>query len=454
MCSWPQWELSTLNLGDTRRNERIRFMVEQMAIRPGVSVPEVFETHAEITAAYRALGSEATDPEAIRSAQRDACLGRMAGESVILAIQDTTSFNFTAHPATEGIGLIGDRSKGFLAHHVLAVSESGIPLGLWHQQVWTRDPDAPSTRDTWRERPLEQKESFRWVQALRAVHETMPAHATVVTIGDREADIYEMFAEPRPEGSELLIRNCSDRRLAPPERRLWETVERVPVSGEFSISLRRHPERAPRDARLQVRFCSVTLDPPRFRVGGVARAPVTVQAIAVQEVSPAKTPIRWLLLTTLPVESFDAARACVRYYTLRWLIERYHYILKSGCKLEESQLRSVDRLERLLALCCVVAWRLLWLTYAARAEGDQPCTVAFTELEWRTLYHVRHGQPPLGQPPPPLREAVRWLGGLGGHPGRKGDAEPGVKVLWRGLMRLQDIVLGVLLVTGQDVCNA
>lgn len=454
MSSWPEWELSTLHLGDTRRNGRIRSIVQQMATRPGASVPEVFQTHAEITAAYRALGSKATDPEAIRSAQRDACLGRMAGESVILAIQDTTSFNFTAHPATKGIGLIGDRSKGFLVHQVLAVSDRGIPLGLWHQQVWTRDPDAPGTRARWRERPFEEKESFRWVQALRVVQDTMPAHATVLTIADREADIYELFAEPRPEGSELLIRNCSDRRLAASERHLWETVERAPVSGEFSVSLRRHPERAPRDARLQVRFCSVTLDPPRFRAGGVALAPVTVQAILVREVSPAKTPVQWLLLTTLPVEDFDAARNCVRYYTLRWLIERYHYILKSGCKLEESQLRSVDRLERLLALCCVVAWRLLWLTYAARAEGEQPCTVAFTELEWRTLYHVRHGQPPAGQPPPTLREAVRWLGGLGGHPGRKGDAEPGVKVLWRGLMRLHDIVLGVLLVMGQDVYNA
>ncbi len=154
---------------------------------------------------------------------------------------------------------------------------------------------------------------------------------------------------------------------------------------------------------------------------------------------------------TVTVDGREVTR-CVRYYELRWLIERYHYVLKSGCRIEESQLRSFDGLRRLLALFSAVALRLLWIMHSARTDGDQPCTVAFTDVEWQVLYRQRHSGP-VPERPPPLRDVVLWTAKLGGFLGRKGDGEPGVKVLWRGLMRLQDIVTGFLL-RPQDVGNA
>ena len=457
MTQWVNEELSTLDLGDARRDQRVKRMVAKMADHPSGSLPEVFDTRAETVAAYRALSSEAVEPEAIVGAARDACLKRMQGHRVVLAIQDTTSFNFTKHPATEGIGPLSDRHwLGFFLHGVLAVSEDGIPLGLMHHKIWARDPDKPGTRAKRKQRPFADKESFCWVESLRAVHKQMPAGVTVVTVADREADIFEVFAELRPEGSELLIRSAHNRRLADEQQRLWDAVAQEPVLGEVTLALRRRPDRRPRQAQLQVRSRTVVLNPPHHRVEGTVFEPVTLQAILVTETSAPEghTPIRWQLLTTLPVDGFEAAQQCIRYYSLRWLIERYHFILKSGCRIEQSQLRTTDRLERLLALYFLVAWRLLWLTYTARLNGDAPCTVGFTELEWRVAYQVRHRDMPLPDKPPSLREMVRIVAGIGGFQGRKADGEPGAKVLWRGLTRLQYIVIGAQLAPRQDVCNA
>ncbi len=221
------------------------------------------------------------------------------------------------------------------------------------------------------------------------------------------------------------------------------------------MSLGRGAERRPREAELSVRFRTLTAHVPRNGVHDPNLEPVELTAILAEEVSPPAdgTAVRWLLLTDLPVTCFDDARECVRLYSLRWLIERYHYVLKSGCGIEDSQLRSADALECLLALYCVVALRLLWLTYASRIDGDAPCTVAFTDLEWKTLFRYRNPRESLPAKPPPLREVVHWTARLGGFLARTGDGEPGVKTLWRGLMRLQDIVIGVLLLAPQDVGN-
>ena len=163
--------------------------------------------------------------------------------------------------------------------------------------------------------------------------------------------------------------------------------------------------------------------------------------------------MEWLLLTTLRVSEEASAQRIVGHYRLRWLIERYHYVLKSGCRIEESQLRESERIERLLALYCIVAWRLLWLTYVSRADPDAPCTEAFTDLEWQCAYRANRNIKTVPDEPPTVRETVRVIAGLGGFLGRKSDGEPGVKVIWRGLMRLHDIVYGVLLVAPQLVGN-
>jgi hypothetical protein len=454
--SWIQDELATLDLGDARREARAAEMVETMFERPSGSIPQTFVDGAETKAAYRALSSEAFAPEAFRQAQRDACVKRMAETPVVFAIQDTTDLNFTNHPATAGRGrLPGPQQLGFLLHSVFAVSDEGVPLGLVHQKTWTRDPAEEGSRHQRKERPIAAKESFRWIEGLRAVHAVVPASTQVIHVADREADIYEVFAEPRPSNAELLIRAAQNRRVSGPLGRLWATVEAAPVAERFALCVTDAKSQTPRDAVIEVRFGVVELQPPKHGEHAPDLAPVTITAVLAREVEAPEEvrAVEWLLLTTLTVATPEEARRIVSHYGLRWLIERYHYVLKSGCKIEESQLRDVERLERLLALYSFVAWRLLWLTYAARQDDDQPCTVAFTDLEWRAAYAAHHRNQPFPTTPPSLREVIRWIARLGGFLNRRSDGEPGVKVLWRGLMRLHDIILGALILSPRLVGN-
>jgi hypothetical protein len=465
MSDWASRELATLDVGDRRRTVRAQHMVAKMAELPEGSIPHVFRTPAEIRAAYRFLSCEDATPEALGAALRDACVARVAQHSVVLALQDTTTLNYTHHPGTAGRGPLAEAHVlGFLVHSVLAASPQGVPLGVLHQKQWARDPEAEGTRNKRQQRPFADKESVRWVEALQVVHEHIPAETTVINVADREGDIYELLAEPRPANSELLIRSCYNRCLCDEDQQLHQTLAAQPVAGEMNVRLRPRPDRKPQDVCVEVRYCTSTLRPPAYRAEGTKLPPVTLTAILVTEKHrpEGRKPVRWLLLTTLAVESLEDARRIVTYYTRRWLIERFHYTLKSGCGIEHSQLRNVLRLRRLLALYCIVAWRLLWMLYLSRAEPDCSCLVALTDQEWRLLYlawqHLHHRNDPLPTEPPPLREAVRWIAQLGGFIGRKADGDPGVKTLWRGLTRLQDIVLGATLATtpapAKDVCNA
>jgi hypothetical protein len=227
------------------------------------------------------------------------------------------------------------------------------------------------------------------------------------------------------------------------------------VQAHFSLPLKRRPDREARTAQLALRFGTVRLRRPK-RADTDAPS-LTVSVVDVQETEPpdGEKAVHWLLLTALPVQSAAEAVQITTWYSYRWLIERLHYVLKSGCKLEESQLRQEVRLERLLAVYTLVAWRILWLTYQARQTPDAPCTVALQTHEWQALYLFTHKQRRLPKQPPALRQAVRWIAQLGGFLGRKGDGDPGVKVLWRGWTRLQDIAATfTLLQPPQDVGNA
>jgi len=455
---WVDDDLTELDLGDERRNRRARRIIERFAQRPGASITSVFENRAETEATYRLLSNDALEPEAIVAALQRATVDRLADEAVVLVPQDTTCLDFGSHPAAAGLGPTGggdgSAGHGLFVHSAIAVSADGVPLGLLHQHSWARDPERIGRKHQRKDTRLQDKESHRWLQTARAVEAAVPADKQLIQIADREGDIFELFAIPRRAGSYLLVRAYRQRRLEGEGAELWPTVQAQPVAEGFEMLVHEGARRAVRKARLELRFCPVMVRPPEHGMHDASLTPVALNAIEVREreAPEGATPILWRLLTDLPVVGVDDALRCVRYYELRWLIERYHYVLKSGCRIEESQLRAIDRLERLLALLSAVALRLLWMTYSARAHGDAPCTVAFSDLEWRVLYQQRMLKPPPDQPPP-LREAVLWLAQLGGFLGRTGDGEPGVKVLWRGLTRLQDIVIGFLLAS-QIVRNA
>jgi hypothetical protein len=454
---WIATELGTANLGDRRRTQRLGQLVSALAARPTASIPAACGSWAATKAAYRFLDEDAIEADAILAAHVHATVRRAEAEPLVLAVQDTTQLEFSAHPALAGAGpLAGAGQRGLLVHSVLAATDDGVPLGLLHQHRWARDPEEAGSRHTRRAKPTAEKESQRWLDALDATHAALPPETAVLTVADREADLYDLFALPRPAGSELLIRATHNRRVDHEAQYLCAALDQASICGELTVSIGRRDARPPRSATLTLRSVALALRPPHRRAG----AAIPVVAVLADELAPPSEtpPIRWLLVTTLPEVSPTAARAAVRRYALRWLIERYHYALKQGCAVEALQLRQVARLERALAIYAVVAWRLLWLTYAARRDPDQSCTAALSEPEWRTLCGLFHRAAPPSEPPS-LRQAVRWIAQLGGFLGRRGDGEPGVKVIWRGLQRLEDLTLGWSLaqaspVPPRDVGNA
>jgi hypothetical protein len=323
--------------------------------------------------------------------------------------------------------------------------------------VWARDPDAVGSRQHRRERPIEGKESAKWLHGLRETEARLGATVAMLTVADREADVYELFALAQTLHGDWLIRARHDRKLVGQEGRLLAAVEQAPVVVQERLEVARAGDRPARLAELTLRCATVTVQPPPRAQAAIAHwwqehpqterlapavlEPVQVGVVLVTEVAAPQgvAPLRWLLLTSLPVETAEQALACARYYRLRWLVERYHFVLKSGCRIERLQLRQAERLERALAVYAAVAWRLLWVSYLARAEPEAPCTVVLEPATWQALWATQHKTLPVPAAPPDLHTVVRWIAQLGGFLARKGDGEPGVQTLWRGLRRLEDI---------------
>jgi len=323
-------------------------------------------------------------------------------------------------------------------HSTLAVTPEGVPLGILGQQVWARDPDTVGQRHHRKERAFTEKESFRWYAAEQDMLAALPKEVRIVTVADRESDIYDLFQSPRRKGADLLIRASWDRRVTPPQQHLWEAVKATPIQGHTLLGLRRTPDRKPRTALLGVRFTRVCLLPPTKRPAQDNLRPQWVNAVFAEEEAPPQgvKPVSWMLLTTLPVETLPEALQCLQWYAYRWLVERYHFILKSGCRIEERQLGTGMRLERCLAVYTIVAWRVLWLTYLARETPTASCELALSREEWEALWCIHHHVAIPPKEPPSLQQAILWIAQLGGFLARKPDGDPGPKVLWRGLQCL------------------
>ena len=438
---WAARELCQAQFGDKRLHKRLIRIVEDLARKPTASVPEACGDWPATKATYRFWDSEQVTPEAIRASHLKSPVQRIEDGAPVLAIQDTTDLDFSHHPATGGLGPLDHPAlRGLKAHSVLAASEQGVPLGLLHQAVWARDAEQVEQRHQRRKRETKDKESQRWLTALRASEAAVPEGTTVVTVADREADIYDLFALPRRPGSELVIRAAHDRRVNDIGY-LWETVQQAPIAGQYTLTVQRKEDKPARQAMMSVRFNQVMVQPPRNRRGRSSLPAVALTVVWAQEEVPplGVTPVQWLLLTTVAVNSLTDALRCIRWYSYRWLIERYHFVLKSGCRLEDLQLEAAERIQRALATYCIVSWRLLWLTYEARRSPDTPCSSVLETHEWQALYCTIHHTPVPPAEPPTLQQAVRWIAQLGGFLGRKSDGQPGVKTIWRGLRRLHDI---------------
>jgi hypothetical protein len=453
---WAMQEFAHVELTDARLNRRCQDLAVALGQQPQAPINQACEDWADTKAAYRFFDNDNVTPGGIQAPHQQRTVERMSQHQVVLAVQDTTFLNYTHHPQTEGLGVIGNKKqhqRGFGMHTTLAMTATGVPLGLLTQAFFSRPEDEPSHQPNELHRlPIEEKESYKWLQAFEQTLELAPAGVDVVTVCDREADIYEMFTLAQEKEAKLLVRASFDRTLADKEvRKLWQKVEQQAMAGHLTVQITKNQKQAARQATVSVRFTEVKLKPP-WRPKQKKLPVVTLNAILVREENPTDDvddPIEWLLLINQPVTNFEEAVQVVSWYCCRWQIEVFHKIIKSGCRVEDCRLQTADRLQNYIALMGVIAWRLHWLTYVNRTNPDLPCTTILTATEWQALYMRIHNTTSLPSSPPSVRQAVRWIAQLGGFLGRKQDGEPGVTVIWRGWQRLQDIAATWYLVKEQ-----
>jgi len=444
---WAQTEFGRARLGDARLQERLQGLARDFYARPQAQIPQACGTRAKTKAAYRFFDHERTTMDALLGSHYEATAERVREHRVVLAVQDSTSLNYDAQPTIQNLGPIGSRADawfGLMVHDTMVFTPQGLALGLLDVQCWARDAQDFGKKQRRKNVPIEHKESHKWFKSVQAAAQLQRrcANTTVVSVGDREADIFELFDEVRglADAPKLLIRAEHNRTLVDEQAKLWEHMRSAPVAGTLQVQLPRQHQRAARAATLSVSYARVNLKPPA-RLAKLA--PVSVWAVLAQEreLPAGVKPVCWLLLTSCEVDTFEQATEKLRWYAERWGIEVYHRTLKSGCRIETRQLGSADRIEACLAIDLVVAWRILHLTKLGREHPDVSCTAYFEELQWKALVSFVNRSLKLPPQPPTLREATRMVAALGGFLGRKGDGEPGTQTLWLGLQRLDDITL-------------
>lgn len=417
--NWSEEELGGIDLGDERLNRRIIKLAGQLSEQPQAFINQACEDWADTKAAYRFFDNEKVDEQEIISTHRSRVIERMKKYDVVLAIQDTSEIDYTQHPEKKGLGQIGNESgKGLLMHTTLAVTAKGLPLGVLSQKIWARGKKRDRKNYEHKKVSIKDKESQKWLEALEQTMACAPKEVQVVTVGDREADIFEFLVRAEQLGSDYVIRAKTNRCLTTGEKCLWQELESISLAGELEVEVAAKKDEPSRTAKVSVKYLQVELKPPQrlkeIRIDGWK--PIKLWAVYVKEVcAPAGvTPLEWMLLTNMPINNFEDALEHIEWYCQRWSIELYHKILKSGCHVEDCLLETAARLKRYLALMSVIAWRLFWLTHINRQNPAAPCTTILAEAEWQALYCRINKTTDLPKEPPTVRQAVRWIAKLGG----------------------------------------
>lgn len=440
---WAEEEFGEADLGDKRLNARLVQLAGVLGEKPQYSLPDASGDPATLKAAYRFFANEQVTPEGMLDSHIEATYRRMASLKLVLAVQDTTYLDWTTHPETEGLGPLASAGRqGLLAHSTVGFSEEQVPLGVLAQQVWARDGESFAHLKDHKQRAIEDKESHKWLESLAAVEAARKAcpETQFVSVGDREADIYDLFIAQRSPGVDLLVRAAENRRVESEERYLWAAVEASPMVASAEVKVPPGNGQAGRTAQLAIRWREVTLRPPCKRAKDNLPQVTVWAVLAVETTPPPNLPaVEWLLLTTLPVLSTPDALQCLAWYACRWGIEVWHKVLKSGCRIESRQLETAERLKRCLTLYAVIAWRVLYATMLSRAVPEASCLALLNEPEWQALYCAIHQTTILPPTPPTLSQAVRWIAQLGGFQNRKRDGHPGVTVIWKGFQHLSDL---------------
>jgi len=448
MTTWAEQELKTLRLGDARLERRAVLLAEQLAQRPGASIPQACGDWGQTQAAYRFLAHEDTSGEAVLQAHAQASVLRMAAHPVGLYLQDTTELEFDARQA-EGLGRLNyEARRGMYVHPTYAVTPQREPLGLVNAWNWVRQAKAQDAQAG----AGVVDESLRWVESyahLVGLAEGL-GRTKLVCVGDRESDMMALFEQGQRHGwaVDVLVRAQHDRVLPDKQAgKLWARVMASPALGCVRFEMPAGRGRQARTVKQELRAQRVVL-----KVGDPEQADVEMSCLMATEVdAPAGVkPVVWRLLSNRPVETLEQAAELIDWYRARWEIELLFLVLKEGCRVERLQLGHIDRLQTALAMYLIIAWRINRLMRLGRQVPELPAELLFEAIEWQAAFILNRKKPPAK--PPTLHTVVRLIARLGGFLGRKGDGEPGAKTLWLGLREIHSFVRGLHFARESGIC--
>jgi len=467
---WAANEFGGAPLGDERLSKRLVEVAAAKAEVPDRAFSGVAEGDwAAVKAYYRMIDQpeeSAVTMANILLPHRQRTIQRMQGQRTVLCVQDGSDLDYNNLGQCEGLGQMGAnqtgaKSRGLYLHSTLAVAPNGLPLGVLRAQCIARESKSPEGGRPACETPIEEKKTFIWIEHHRDLVEVaseMP-HTRLIDVCDREADFFELFDEQRQNPRvDLLIRAKHDRNITEEPLKLFAAVRQRPVQSVVRVHIPRQsarpkrskqkarPKRSGRTADLSVRYMRIQLRAPEYHEG---KEPIDLWIVHALEESPAPDTkaVEWFLLTTIDIGSAEDAQRCLRWYCLRWRIEDWHRVLKSGCRIEDIAHETAERLRRAIAINLVIAWRIMLMTLLGRETPELPAEVLFSDIELRTLkaYAKKRGL----TPPVLLGEAVRLVAKIGGYLGRNNDPPPGHQLLWQGYTEFQFMCAGFALLEGE-----
>jgi hypothetical protein len=446
LAAWAESQFGTCVLGDQRRNRRVVKLAAQVAAQPDASTPKQTERWADCKAAYRLFDRPEVTFEALIAPH--CAQTRAVGAGTWLIINDTTELNYGANREVEGLGRLGGEGwgRGFFLHTAMMIgANTEEVVGLAAQELFVR-PLRKLRRTTTARRKLRRRESEVWGRVIDCVGP--PAEEVkFVHVCDRGADNFEVYCRLQANRSGWVIRAAQLHRVVLDSRGQRRTLDEIlseqPCVGIYELKVQANKKQPARTARIEVRIAQVVLPRPQHLSKYLRRNEVQeipMYAVEAREVDPPACvqPLRWVLLTSEEVRTFDDAWRVITWYEKRPMIEEYHKCLKTGCRVEARQYERADRLAAVIGLLSVVAVRLLQLKLVARKEPERPAAEVVPKSWLETLRAVTKTRKPINT----VREFFRGLAMFGGFLGRKGDGEPGWQTIWAGLDKLLLCVRG------------
>jgi len=452
---WAQMNFGNCQLGDKRRTQRLIQVAADVASNPSASFPDQMTTWGDLKAAYNLFDHDDVTFEAVARPHWQLCKKRTAGR--YLVIGDTTELDFGIHRDVADLGPTGNgKGRGFLLHNALMVeAQTKEIIGLAGQTIHYRSQkkaNPPQKKEHSAAKLKRQRESDVWGIVIDQVGPP-PDQVEWIHVLDRGGDNFEVYCHLLKQRSGWVVRAGKLNRyvLAGPDDRripLSDYLPQLPLRGAYDLSLRVRPRQAARTAKLEVRVGSIRMPVPHHKSPWVRELnpePIAMNVVHVVEVDPpgGVDPISWVLLTSLPVATFDQAWTVIEYYETRWLVEEYHKALKTGCRVQKRQLKTAGRLEAMVGLLSVAAVRLLQLKSLARTSPETPARRVVPRIWLQILKAARKGLQQVHDLT--VRQFYREVAKLGGFLGRKGDGEPGWITIWRGWEKLNDFVHGITL---------